>query len=160
MAFVVRRPAGRWEVRESITTSSGPRARSLATFRVLTDDVLGRAERAATTPFDRADVVAAARRGGAPVAESRVDAAARQLLAALAAGDEPSPGLTRLLQHQLRGLATPELAAGDSMADWVGASDEERGSALRDLLGLTDRLPAPRRTKLRFPGLRPVTAVG
>ena len=160
MAFVVRRPGGRWEVRESVTTEAGPRARSLATFRMLDDDVLRRAETAASTPFDRARVVTAARRAGAPVAEAQVDAAARALLAALAGGAEPSPGLVRLLRDRLDPLEAPELASGASIADWAAASDTDRGTALRDLLELADRLPAPRRSRLRFPGLRPAAVRG
>ena len=42
MAFVVRRPKGRWEIRESFVGPSGPRARTLASFRVLSEDVIER----------------------------------------------------------------------------------------------------------------------
>jgi len=160
MTFVVKRPAGRWEIRESVLTPAGPRARSLATFRTLNLEVLAHAEAAAETGFDRAQVLVAARRAGAPIEESRGDAAARNLLAELAAGDSPSPGLARLVLDRLASIAAPELAAGDSIADWVGKSDDDRGTALRDLLELSDRLPAPRRGRLRFPGLSPVAARG
>ena len=40
MAYVVARPKGRFEIRESVHTPKGPRARSLANFPELTDDVL------------------------------------------------------------------------------------------------------------------------
>ena len=41
MAYVVARPRGRFEIRESVHTPKGPRARSLANFAHLTDEVLG-----------------------------------------------------------------------------------------------------------------------
>lgn len=160
MAFVVSRPAGRWEVRESASTPAGPRSRSLATFRVLTDDVLERAGARAATPFVPSAVLASARRAGAPVGESRADAAARALIVELARGRIPRPGLVRLLSNQLDPLDPPELAAAASIADQIATSDEDRGVALRDLLDLSDRLPPPRRTELQFPGLRPIGARG
>lgn len=67
MAYVVARRNGRFEVRESIHTPDGPRARTLAGFRVLDDEVLVRASGRATRPFDRKAVIASARRIGAPV---------------------------------------------------------------------------------------------
>jgi hypothetical protein len=67
MAYVVARPKGRFEVRESLHTPKGPRARSLAGFDVLTDEVLAAAARRATRPFDAEAVLASARRAGAPV---------------------------------------------------------------------------------------------
>ena len=43
MAYVVTRPRGRFEIRESVHTDKGPRARSLASFTELSDEVLARA---------------------------------------------------------------------------------------------------------------------
>jgi hypothetical protein len=60
MAYVVARPKGRFEIRESVHTPKGPRARSLANFAVLTDDVVQRARRRAIRPFDAVAVRAAA----------------------------------------------------------------------------------------------------
>src|SRR5438132_12119510 len=97
MAFVVQRPAGRWEIRESVHTPSGPRARSLASFRTLTTDALARAEERAVTPFDAEAVSEAARAQGVPIAESAVDGAARRLLIEMRRGRRPSPGLARLI---------------------------------------------------------------
>lgn len=155
MAFVVAKANGRFEIRESVHTASGPRARTLATFRVLAPDVLDRAARAATRPFDADEVRVAARRAGAPVAEPEADQAARVLIAEAAAGRFPAPGLVSLLrQHLSRAAPSPVLEAGESAAEWMRASDRERGDALRDLLELTDHLPARRRGPLRFPSLR------
>ena len=68
MAYVVARPKGRFEIRESLHTAAGPRARSLAGFAVLTDDVLAKAAQRAQRPFDVEMVVASGRRAGVPVA--------------------------------------------------------------------------------------------
>jgi hypothetical protein len=67
MAFVVRRRDGRFEIRESIYTKSGPRARSLGNFAALTEQVLSKAGQRASRPFDREAVIASAIRSGSPV---------------------------------------------------------------------------------------------
>jgi hypothetical protein len=66
MAYVVARPKGRFEVRESLHTPDGPRAHSLAGFDVLTDAVLAKAAQRAQRPFDAEAVIASGRRAGAP----------------------------------------------------------------------------------------------
>ena len=66
MAYVVSRPRGRFEIRESVHTPKGPRARSLAGFALLTDQVLATAGRRASRPFDVEAVRASAARAGAP----------------------------------------------------------------------------------------------
>jgi hypothetical protein len=68
MAYVVARRDGRFEIRESIVTERGPRARTLANFSALTEDVLQRAENRAARRFDRRAVTASAIRRGAVVA--------------------------------------------------------------------------------------------
>ncbi len=65
MAYVVARPKGRFEIRESVHTAKGPRARSLAGFTRLTDEVLATAGRRATRPFDAEKVRASATRAAA-----------------------------------------------------------------------------------------------
>ena len=142
-------------MRESALTASGPRARSLASFRVLDGAVLDRAERAAQRPFDRSTVVASARRAGAPVEDSTADRLARQLLGEIARGRGPSPGLRRLLRDNLsdqRSMADVEMDL-----EWLNASDEQRGTTLRDLLDLTESFPVVRRGPLRFPRLKSVS---
>src|SRR5450759_2578009 len=67
MAYVVARPAGRFEIREAVHTAKGPRARSLANFGILTDQVLAVAAGRAERPFDARAVLTSARRVGAPV---------------------------------------------------------------------------------------------
>src|SRR5436853_5260410 len=101
MAYVVRRRGGRFEIRESVLTPAGPRARSLAAFRILSDEVLERAVELAGKPIDRDHLVAAARRAGAPVQDTTANAAARSLVAELASGRAPAPGLRRLLIGEL-----------------------------------------------------------
>ncbi|HEV3370152.1 MAG TPA: hypothetical protein VG074_11375 [Acidimicrobiales bacterium] len=75
MAYVVARPKGRFEIRESIHTPKGPRARSLANFSHLSDEVLARANERATRPFDQDAVRAAAARAAARSREARTGAA-------------------------------------------------------------------------------------
>jgi len=71
MAYVAARRNGRFEIRESVHTPKGPRARSLAGFEVLSDEVLTRAEGRAVRPFDADAVIASGRRAGAEVAVAR-----------------------------------------------------------------------------------------
>ncbi|HXY94624.1 MAG TPA: hypothetical protein VEP49_19335 [Acidimicrobiia bacterium] len=148
MAFVVARPGGRFEVRESRATPDGPRARTLATFTTLDDAALAHVIERAEKPVDVRLLVHAARRAGAPVTvgASPADAAARALLAELRAGHRPSAPLAAALAAAVE----PEVEVSDavrSAAAWSGATLEERGDALRDLLLLADRLPVPRRRR-------------
>jgi hypothetical protein len=71
MAYVAARRNGRFEIRESVYTAKGPRAHSLASFEVLSDEVLARAEGRAVRPFDADAVIASGRRAGAEVAVTR-----------------------------------------------------------------------------------------
>jgi hypothetical protein len=154
MAYVVGRPGGRFEVRESRLGPKGPRSRTLASFRVLDDTVLAHAAARAETGFDASAVRAAARRAGAPIASGApADRAARALLHELRAGHVPTPGLRAVVAAALGSPAAVPDSVG-AMAGWVGASTAERGDALRDLLLLADRLPAPPRRASAFPGLR------
>jgi len=150
MAYVTRRKNGRFEIRESVTTPTGPRSRSLATFAALTEDVLDRAAARAQTPFDRASVRQAARRAGADVARRPVDDLAGRLLAELARGQRPTPALTDLL---VAGL-TSEGSISD-LARWIAATAEERAAAVLDVLDLADAIPTRRRAdQSEFPRLR------
>jgi hypothetical protein len=72
MAYVVARPRGRFEIRESVHTPKGPRARSLASFTRLTDEVLATASRRASRPFDAEAVQASAARAAAPTQRHRL----------------------------------------------------------------------------------------
>jgi hypothetical protein len=146
MAYVVARPKGRFEIRESLHTPDGPRARTLAGFDVLSDAVLAKAARRARRPFDIEAVLASGRRAGVPM---QVDAGG----AADDAGDTAdarerfvasSRRMARTLQH------TTALRTTDP------------GAALIDLLGFADavtrnqppRPPAP----LEFPVLSRLVA--
>ncbi|MGD1057149.1 MAG: hypothetical protein ABR992_07015 [Solirubrobacteraceae bacterium] len=135
MAYVVTRPKGRFEIRESLHTPNGPRARSLAGFNVLTDAVLAKAARRAQRPFDVDAVIVSGRRAGAPttVSVGEEDKDARRSFV------EASRRMARALQRP------PALRPVDP------------GTALVDLLGFADavtrnqppRPPAP----LEFPVL-------
>jgi hypothetical protein len=145
MAYIVRRPRGGFEVRESALTPAGPRSRTLAGFTVLTDEVVAQVTARSAAPPDAATLRGAAVRAGAPVAASRADSAALALVAELAAGHPVAPGLRRALLARLEG------ADGGDALRWATAGDDARGRALRDLLLLADRLPQRRRGPLRFP---------
>lgn len=156
MAYVVARPNGSWEIRESRLTEAGPRARTLATFRELTTEVLDRARSRASNPIDDVGLRRAAARAGAPVAIPDVDRTARDLLAQLGSGRRPAPALRRQLARALRGGAGSEMP---EYIRWIGAEPEARGEALHDLLLLADALPRTRRApRLRFPRLQSRTA--
>jgi hypothetical protein len=149
MAYVTLHPSGTWEVRESHVTPAGPRSRTLATFDELDDEVISRARARATEPLAAETIRAAARRAGAHVAPPAPDRAAAELVAGLEAGRSPRPGLRRLLEEALAGPPDPATSNARAAAAWIPASPRERGDALRDLLELTDRLPAQRRAKRR-----------
>jgi hypothetical protein len=157
MAYVVARPGRRFEIRESHATPRGPRARTLATFRVLDGDVVARAAKRSTSTLDVAALRASARRAGAPIAvEDGPDRAARALLAQLADGHHPSPVLSALLADVLTGSpggVVPDAAR--AVVPWIDATTTQRGEALHDLLLLADRLPPPRTKRTRFPKLGP-----
>jgi hypothetical protein len=50
MAYVVATQPGRFEVRESASTPSGPRSRTLASFRELTGEVVEKVQARAEKP--------------------------------------------------------------------------------------------------------------
>lgn len=147
MAFVVERSparrssARRFEVRESVTTDDGPRARTLATFTELDDVVLAKARARALRPFVADDVVASARRLGAPMAhEPAVERYARALIAEIEAGNRPPPVLAALLARSLAGA--PDIDDNvEAAAQWIGADADRRGEVLADLLELADAIP-------------------
>ena len=131
MAYVVTRPKGRFEIRESVHTPLGPRARSLANFATLTEDVLKRARRRAVRPFDAAAVRASAAR---LTTQHGSEERSRHFVEA-----------SRRMAHSLDGAPGP-------------AVRQDPGDALIDLLGLVAQIrpfrpagsaPEP----LRFPPL-------
>lgn len=128
MAYVVARRNGRFEVRESLHTSQGPRARTLAGFRVLDEEVIERASGRATRPFDRQAVIDSARRIGAPV--------------------------NRGTGRGSRGFVQTSRRVG---RQWQMATPRDPGAVLIELLGFADAVAAgqpPRRFQpLEFPPL-------
>lgn len=164
MAFVVATRAGSFEIRESLSTPSGPRSRTLASFRELTEETIERAQARASKSLDASELRDAALRAGAPVAAPPADRAARDLLGRLAKRQKLSPMLKRLLLDALvnddRGdrPTDPSAMVSDSarsVSEWVGAGPRERGEALRDLLLLVDALPLRRRPETSsFPSLK------
>jgi len=160
MAYLYVRKTGRVEIREAHSTDRGPRSRTLASFRgALTEAHLERAESAATRPFDREAIRRRARELGLAVVRSTADAEARALLARLRSGAPIDPVLVGVLREQLDARRTAPVPdeLGD-VVEWIGASDAERGRALRDVLRLYDTiarsreaLPEPEREPEPFP---------
>jgi hypothetical protein len=140
MAYVVVRPKGRFEIRESLHTPDGPRARSLAGFDVLSDAVLAKAALRAQRPFDVDAVLESGRRAGAPTA---LDAGAE--------ADDSRGRFVEASRRMARALQRPP-----------AVRPVDPGAALIDLLGFADavtrnqppRPPAP----LEFPVLSRLVA--
>lgn len=154
MAFVVKRADGRFEIRESFVTPAGPRARTLAPFRVLTDEVIERARSLARRPFDAAKIKRRAAELRVPQAEGSVAVTTRKLVAHLRHGEQPPPALVAALTRALP--SPPEVIRPDSLdgaLEWIEADLALRGRTLRDLLQLASALPQRRRGDLVFPRL-------
>jgi hypothetical protein len=145
MAYVVARPRGRFEIRESVHTPRGSRARSLASFTELNDEVLGRAAERASRPFDAEAVRASAARASAPTRRHRQS-------------EIPQAEMRKFVESSRR------MAAALETRPRGGGSTPPRdpGDALIDLLDLVDQVSAfgpPRRPEpLRFPPLARVRA--
>ena len=146
MAYVVARPRGRFEIRESVHTSRGPRARTLANFEQLTDTVLDTARRRASRPFDPDAVRASARK-------ARMTADARR------AARKPLGGVAAPVRPEMRRFAESSRRMAASLESRPPQTGSTRGpgDALIDLLDLTAQIPAfkgPRRPEpLQFPSL-------
>jgi hypothetical protein len=163
MAFVVPTKKGGFEIRESRSTPAGPRSRTLATFRELSNETIEIAQARALKPPSADELRQAALRAGAPVAPAPVDRAARELLGRLAKGERPNPMLKRLLlaaradENRSDRPRDPSSLVSDSArsaSEWVGVGAKERGEALEDLLLMVDALPLRRRPEtIDFPPL-------
>ena len=146
MAYLYLRKGGRAEIREAHSTARGPRSRTLVSFRgPLRQEHLDRAEAAAARPFERDALLRRARELRIAIEEPSADAAARELIARLRGGAALDARLAALLREQLAALsAQPVPADLADAAEWVGASDVERGRALRDVLRLYDAIAQSR----------------
>lgn len=142
MAYVVRRRGNRFEIRESIHTADGPRARTLANFSRLTAQVLARAEIRSKRPFASRAVVSSARRAGAPV-ERGVGAPDRN----------KDPGRGTEPYRQFVESSRRMALAVDEKSPQRG--DLDPGEALIDLLGFAEQVrrshPPQAHEPLRFP---------
>jgi len=163
MAYVVERrdprPEGptssRYEIRESVMTSAGPRARTLVTFRVLTAAVIADAAARAERRFDAEKIRARAADLRIPRHSHEAAATASALLARIRRGDTLPPVLVAELRRALPQSASDAAEVPDelgSAVEWIGVDDATRGRALRDLVDVASRIPAPTRTRaLSFP---------
>lgn len=160
MTYIVSRQDGRHEIRESVSTPRGPRSRTLATFRRLTDEVLDHAESRALTRFDRDAVRQRAEARRVPVDPPNTVLAVRRILEDLI-HDRPLPaGLVGALRQELDRHGPVDLPDTFAPAtEWLGVSAAARGDALRDLLRMTDRLPMRKRPDPpTFPRIRSASA--
>ncbi|MHB1537602.1 MAG: hypothetical protein ACYCUM_10550 [Solirubrobacteraceae bacterium] len=145
MAFVVARPGGRFEIRESVHTPSGSRARSLVAFRTLTERALTTAAARAQRPFDVEAVLDSGRRAGAeidlvePVSERGGQFSRRRFVEAS------------------RRMAALAAEAGPGRESDRGGERADPGAVLIDLLRFADAVrqsrPEPPRTGLASPVL-------
>ena len=155
MTYIVHRRNGRYEIRESRATPAGPRARTLATFTRLTEDVIDEARSRATTEFDADAVRRRASELGVPTGDDPTARRARDLLVELGRGRRPPPGLSRIIRDELAFSPNhgdrPE-AELSSILPWLSAAPEARGATLVDLLLLGERIPQRRRgPQIAFP---------
>jgi len=158
MAYLYRRKSGRVEIREAHSTARGPRSRTLASFQgVLRAEHLERAESASTRPFDRIALCARARELGIPIERVSADAAAHALIAQLRRGASLDPACASVLRGQLATRESEPIPESlDDVVEWIGATDHERGRALRDVLRLYDTIarsrdPVHEPVRARFP---------
>lgn len=135
-------------------TPRGPRSRTLATFRVLSDAVLDHAESRAETRFDRQRLTRRAMERGIPRASDDAATLALRLLAAIERHGPLPEAYAASLRNALTPGGTPMSDTLGPAGEWIGATPTDRGDALRDLLRMTDRLPVRARGGgRRFPRL-------
>jgi hypothetical protein len=102
-----------------------------------------------------ADLRQAATRAGAPVVGEPADRAGAELLVEMAAGGKPRPVLARLLRDALQPDRPTTSDSAREAGRWVGATPQQRGETLVDLLLLSDALPPSRASRGQaFPVLR------
>jgi hypothetical protein len=164
MAFVVSTKRGTFEIRESRLTPDGPRSRTLATFRELDHETIGKALARAEKALTPEELRAAALKAGAPVASTPVNEAARDLLRLSSGGEQLDPKLRRLVLGSLVGdkpsgipdhPPAPVSDAAQAAIQWIGTGLTQRGDALWDLLELADAIPIRRRpVEIGFPVLK------
>lgn len=170
MAYVAVRRNGRFEIRESLHTSRGPRARSLASFATLTDAVLAKAAARATRPFDPDVVIASARRAHAPVkvAPGKAVASGKGARARTRARAPVTTGVGAGAGPGDRAASKRFVAASRRMASSLTSGRRaasrrgDPGDALIELLGFADAVkrsqPARPFAPLAFPVLARLAA--
>lgn len=141
MTYIVSRPGGRWEIRETHRTAAGPRSRTLTSFRVLTPEVAEKAIERSSRSLTAWELQKMATEAGALLGTREVDRLARSLLSRKAAGEMPRPGLARALLDALASSSAErrdEREQGGRVGD---RDDEAAGERLEEVLGLAEALP-------------------
>jgi hypothetical protein len=148
MAYVVARPRGRFEIRESVHTPKGPRARSLANFTQLSEEVLAAARGRASRPFDVDAVRASA---------ARAAAARRSDARSAGAGADPDDTPRHRRSETRRFVDASRRMARSLERVPPPATRRDPGDVLIGLLGFVAMVephaPARTPTPLRFPPL-------
>jgi hypothetical protein len=135
-------------------TSAGPRARTLATFRVLTDRVIADAAARAARAFDPEKIRTRAAALHVPRYSHEAAASASTLLGRLRNGEKLPPVLVAELRRALPRSPSRVPDGLESAVEWIGVDDATRGRALRDLLDVASRIPSRARPRrLSFPRL-------
>ena len=153
MAYVVAREGRRYEVRESSSTSRGPRARTLATFATFDDEVLARVHARAAVPVDESALLRSARKAGATVTvgQAGADHAARTLLAKLNAGGGPSSILAgsvgRRTRRRARDAACPHPLRPRRAQRWPGPARRWQIAAMRSAICCCSPIGCPCRPR-------------
>ncbi|MGH2911374.1 MAG: hypothetical protein ACRDJ3_02740 [Solirubrobacteraceae bacterium] len=125
MAYVVARKGGRFEIRESLHTAKGPRARTLVSFGVLTDDIMAAGAMRAQRPFDAEAVIRSGRRAGARVRVA-TSGASRARDRFLAGSRRMASTVDEVPSTTARGDAGVALMELLGFADMVRASQQPR----------------------------------
>lgn len=158
MAYLVARPDGRYEIRESRRGKSGPIARSLSTFKILDRSSLDRARANCRGKFDQDQIVKRAKELGVPT-QLVGDATelALNLVAEIRSGAALAPGVAAVVREALPETPAIDPGIAEAVAEWAGRSDRDRGDALLELMLLAEQYPdAERKGDIDFPPFRHV----
>jgi hypothetical protein len=139
MAFIVAKKDGSWEARESVRTESGPRSKTLASFREISPEVIRQITDRASKPVDIDDLRRRAARAGVPTA-TEVDRLAARTAREIALAGRPSRNYSILLADALREESKLPHHL-DRMKLWAGATLAERADVLVDLLRASGAFP-------------------
>lgn len=162
MAYIVKRPNGSWEIRESRMTEKGPRSITLASFREDTPQMRSKVLRRTGPSLTESQLERMLDEAGVPPTMTDADRAARALLLELARGSRPSEPLRRSLLQALAG-ERPDVQ-GDHRQERDPAERDQTvdeagpGRVLEDVLNLAELLPYEPKEEIHQRPLRDLVA--